>query len=118
VIGGLLLVEMGRPSNSHWTREQVVSPRLAALVDDIEASGCDVLVMDVPPGPSFVRTQIDATLLSMLSDVPTVHGYGRASPEEHPGWDATPDELIAWLRDEGVDGPVCLVSRRGLAIDR
>jgi hypothetical protein len=65
-----------------------------------------------------VTTQIDATLLSMLSDVPTVHGYGRASPEEHPGWDAPPEELLTWLRREGVDGPVCLVSPRGLEIDR
>jgi hypothetical protein len=119
-IGGVLLVEMHRPPNVHWTRDQVLPPELAAVVDDVEEAGCDVFVMaeENTTLSAFVKTQIDATVISMLSDVPTVHGYGRAPPEEHPGWVAEPAELLAWLRRQGVDGPVCLVSRRAVEVDR
>jgi hypothetical protein len=119
VFGGLLLVEMYRPSNSQWTRDQVLPPPLSALVDDIERADCDALVVDGPPASFIESTQIDGTLLSMLTETPTVHGYGRAAPTEHPGWDAPAPELVDWLRDEGVDGPVCVVSTGGLLeIDR
>jgi hypothetical protein len=120
VIGAALLAEMYRPSNVHWTRGELLRPELAALVDDVEDAGCDVFLMDMEDKTisSFIATQIDANVISMLSDVPTVHGYGRAPPEEHPGWVAPPAELLAWLRRQGVDGPVCVVSSRGVEVDR
>jgi hypothetical protein len=118
VLGGLLLVEMYRPPNSQWTQDQVLPAPLSALVDDIEEADCDALVVDDPSRSFMAATQIDGTLLSMLTETPTVHGYGRAAPTEHPGWNARAPELVDWLRDEGVDGPVCVVSTDGLEIDR
>jgi hypothetical protein len=118
VLGGLLMVEMYRPPNSQWTRDQLLPAPLDALVDDIEEADCDVLVVDGPAESVMESTQIDGTLLSVLTEKPTVHGYGRAAPTEHPGWDARAPELVDWLRDEGVDGPVCVVSAGRLEIER
>jgi hypothetical protein len=118
VLGGLLMVEMYRPPNSQWTRDQLLPAPLDALLDDIEDADCDVLVVDGPAESVMESTQIDGTLLSVLTEKPTVHGYGRAAPTEHPGWDARAPELVDWLRDEGVDGPVCVVSAGRLEIDR
>jgi hypothetical protein len=122
IVAGLLsvgiLAEMQREPALHWSAADLTSSDLVAQIPAIRDS-CGTIVVDgderMREAPIRDRA-LDAVMLSMLSDVPTPDGYSRAAPIGHPGIGASPEALIAWVRKQGYDGDICVVSSTGLQI--
>jgi hypothetical protein len=116
IVAGLvsfgILVEMHREVALHWSAADLAPPELVAQIPTIRDS-CGAIVLngnayrDETP---IWEPALSAVMLSMLAEVPTPDGYSRSAPIGHPGIGARPAALIAWMRAEGYDGNVCVVS--------
>jgi hypothetical protein len=116
LLATFVAVEMHRPSAWFWSPDDLLLPGLRAQVATVHDQ-CDVMILTEHPAERPVWAfEIDAVILSMLSDVPTPQGYSRASPIGHPGFGADSDSLVTWMRAEGYDGPICLVDYDGVRI--
>jgi hypothetical protein len=79
---------------------------MLAAVPPVPAMCRTFYVTDASPGRPFYAVQIDAMLISVTEDVPTVNGYGGLSPD---GWSpldpASPgyrDAIAAWVTSNGL----------------
>ena len=118
VVSLSLLIEMNRPTDSAWRRDDLLEASLIAQVREVE-DRCDSFVLtEASPGDPIWLQPINAVILSMLSGVPTPQGYSRALPLGHPGLGADDRRLTQWMRAEGFSGSVCTVSNAGVRILR
>lgn len=111
-----LLVETNRKPYAFWTADDLLSSDLRELIPDIR-DRCDALVLvdEDPTDPGWVLP-IDAVTLSVLAEVPTPQGYGRADPVGFPGNAAAPEQLVDWMRSQGFSGRACAVSSSGVEV--
>jgi hypothetical protein len=122
VVAGLLclgiLVEMQRANLWYWSATDLAPRNLLAQIPTVRNT-CGAFVIDSTAyrlGTPEVVPAVDAVMLSMLAEVPTANGYSRSAPIGHPGHAANPATLVRWMRTEGYEKEICVVSPSGVEI--
>ena len=113
----LMVVEMQRTPDDHWTAAELLRPELLAQVEPARAS-CDAVILLDENGtdPVWVNP-IEAVIFSSISGIPTPQGYSRANPIDYPDPDAAgygPGSLVTWMQMHGFHGRTCTVSGGGV----
>lgn len=106
----VIMLEMLRPTTADWTRSEFLPPALLAQVPVVQERCDAVIAPPTNPGEPPWVAAVDAVIFSVASGVPTPQGYGRGVPLGYPGVSAGGTALAAWMRAQGFDGRVCLVT--------
>lgn len=114
----LMFAEMQRNVDTHWTRDELLSPALLAQIEPARQACDAVILLNEDPGGPAWQNPIEAVVFATLSGLPTPQGYSRADPVDYPGQVGSGDgtALAQWMRGEGFDGRICAVSSQGVRV--
>ena len=122
VAGGLIVmifVEMQRPADANWSRDDLLPPALTAQVEPARAA-CDAVILldDEKPDDPAWKGPVDAVVFATVAGLPTPQGYSRADPVDYPGPVGAGDgmALAQWMRNQGFTGRICAVTTSGVRV--